>query len=78
MNHVTPQLDKIEDLLGNISGLTDIMQQDLRHKDSDGDVPTLNSHQVGCLLSAIDELANRGYLALDAIEKALQGQGVAS
>ncbi|NDL69337.1 hypothetical protein [Vreelandella alkaliphila] len=78
MSRFAPQLDKLEDLLGNISGLTDILQQDLRHKDSDGETSTLNNHQIGCLLSAIDELANRGYHALDAIEKASQGQEVAS
>lgn len=78
MSRFAPQLDKSEDLLGNISGPTDILQQDLRHKDSDGETSALNNHQIGCLLSTIDELANRGYHALDAIEKASQGQGVAS
>ena len=78
MSRIKPHLDKLEDLLGNISGLTDIIQQDLCHKDSDSETPTLSYHHVGCLLSAIDELANRGYHALDAIEKASQGQEVAS
>jgi len=78
MSSVKRQLDKLEDLLGNISGLTDIIQQDLCRKGSADETAALNDHHIGCLLSAIDELANRGYFALDAIEKASEGQGVAS
>ncbi|AJY50636.1 hypothetical protein [Halomonas sp. KO116] len=78
MSSVKPQLDKLEDLLGNISGLTDIIQQDLSRKGCEGETVTLNDNHMGHLLSAIDELANRGYDALEAIDKATQEQGVVS
>ncbi|QPL46469.1 hypothetical protein IT895_01155 [Halomonas sp. A40-4] len=77
MSRVQPQLDKIEDLLGTMSGLAGIMQKDLCRRGSE-DEAALNDHDIGCLLSAIDELANRGYYALDAIDKASQGQEVRS
>ncbi|NVF12987.1 hypothetical protein [Vreelandella maris] len=78
MSRIKPQLNKLEDLLGNISGLTDIIQQDLCRKGSEGETVTLNDNHIGHLLSAIDELATRGYSALDAIDQASQGQGVTS
>lgn len=78
MSRVKPHLDKLEDLLGNISGLAAIMQQDLCRKSSEGETVTLNDNHIGHLLSAIDELANRGYEALDAIDRASQEQEVLS
>lgn len=78
MSRITPQLDKLEDLLGTISGLTGIIQDDLCRKDSEGETPALSNYHIGCLLSAIDELAHRGYCALDAAERASQDQEVAS
>ncbi|MGP9632777.1 hypothetical protein ACT3R7_06895 [Halomonas sp. AOP43-A1-21] len=78
MSRVKPHLDKLEDLLGNISGLTAIIQQDLCRKGSEGETVTLGDNHIGHLLSAIEELTNRGYYALDAADRALQDQGVAS
>lgn len=78
MSRVKPHLDKLEDLLGTIGGFTDIIQQDLIRKGSEGEKSTLADNDIGHLLTAIDELANRGYQSLDAIDKASQVQGVAS
>lgn len=72
---VTRHLDKLEDLLGNISGLTDIIPKDLCRKGCEGEPVALNDNHIGHLLSAINELANRGYFVLDAIDKASQEQG---
>ncbi|MEG3081317.1 hypothetical protein R3F64_15745 [Halomonas sp. 5021] len=77
MSRVQPHVDKLEDLLGTMSGLAGIMQKDLCRRGSE-EGPALNDHDIGCLLSAIDELANRGYYALDAIDRASQGQEVHS
>ncbi|MDR5900434.1 hypothetical protein QC823_15835 [Halomonas vilamensis] len=74
MSRVKPQLDKLEDLFGTISGLTGIIKDDLCRNDCEGETPTLSNHHIGCLLSAIDELANRGYCALDAADRASQDQ----
>lgn len=77
MSRVQPQLDKLEDLLGTVSGLAGIMQKDLCRRGSE-EGPALNEHDIGCLLSAIDELTTRGYYALDAIDQASQGPEVHS
>jgi hypothetical protein len=78
MSRVKPQLEKLDDLFGTISGLTHIIQEDLIRKASEGEKAIFNDHHIGCLLSAIDELANRGYCALDAIDHASQEQEVQS
>lgn len=78
MSRVKPHLDKLEDVLGNISGLAHIIQQDLSRKGCEGEKSTLADNDIGHLLSAIDELTNRGYHALDAIDKTSQEKEVRS
>ena len=78
MSRVQPQLEKLDDLFGTISGLTHIIQEDLIRKASEGEKSIFDDSHIGCLLSAIDELANRGYGALDAIDHASQEQEVRS
>ena len=78
MSRIKPQLEKLDDLFGTISGLTNIIQEDLIRKASEGEKAIFDDHHIGYLLSAIDELANRGYCALDAIDHASQEQEVSS
>lgn len=78
MSRIDPHLDKLGELLDNISGLADIIQQDLCRKASKDETAILSDYHIGCLLSAIDELANRGYYALNAAEHSSQEQEVRS
>ena len=77
MRQAQPHLDKLESLLGTISGLAGIIQDDLCLKASDVEAPGLGGHDIGHLLTAIDELTDRGYHALDAVDKALDSQEAA-
>ena len=67
MNTTQTHLHDLEDILGAVYGLADMLEQSGSHEGSEDEAPALGRFHRGCMTTAIKHLANRANSLVDII-----------
>ncbi|GGW22979.1 hypothetical protein [Vreelandella hamiltonii] len=67
MNTNQTHLHDLEDILGAVYGLADMLEQSGSHEGSEDEAPALSRFHRGCMTTAIKHLANRANSLVDII-----------
>lgn len=51
--------ERLANIAHGISGISQVIQEDLKRKGCEGGNPFLNDYRLGCLMSALEELATQ-------------------